>query len=87
MQFPAGFRYGNTVKETNIRHKKSMRFFNLFEPFQKKHIQLGYAISVISGRSENAEVDTEKILTDSPMVDCYSSFRIAWQVYLANCNL
>ena len=22
MQFPSGFRYGNTVKETNIRHKK-----------------------------------------------------------------
>ena len=44
-----------------------MRFFNLFEPFQKKHIQLGDTISVISGRSENAEVDTEKILTDSPM--------------------
>ena len=60
MQFPAGFRYGNTVKETNIRHKKSMRFFNLFKPFQKKHIQLWDAIFVISGRSEDAEVKTEE---------------------------
>ena len=27
MQFPSGFRYGNTVKETNIRHKKIYGIF------------------------------------------------------------